>query len=201
MDPKAKPLDLAAYAAIRGVSKVAVHKAVTSGRLKGCLVYDARGRAKIADVELAHQEWAAHTQQRVDHEPLTDAPVQASLREREKPKPKPSKAPVLSDVPDYHESRARREAAEARRAGALAEIAELDAAERRGDLVPVDQARSDVTAVFASLRTKLLAIPSRVAQRLPGQTGRDAAAIVESLVRETLEDMAEIRLGEAEEKA
>lgn len=207
------PMDLSEYAKRRGVSKVAVSKAVASGRLRASVVRDDRGNPKIGDVDLADQEWAEKTRPRVDNRPTKPPPVSEQARKKPSPRAEPRHAPapapapekhaslVQASTPDYHESRAIREAAEARRAVALAEMAELDAAERRGDLVPVDQARSDVESLLASLRTKVMAIPSRVAQRIAGDQGRRASAIVEELVREALEDMAEIRLGEAEEKA
>lgn len=54
----AKPLALSEYAKRRGVSHEAVRKAVAAGRLKECLV-TVRGKAKIADPDLADREWVA----------------------------------------------------------------------------------------------------------------------------------------------
>lgn len=192
------PLSLTAYARRRGVSAVAVSKAVASGRLSASVVRDERGAPKIGDVELADREWTANTRPRIDH-PAEAAPPAAAER---KPRPRSAAAPpappapraASGGVPDYHESRARREAAAARRESALADVAELDAEERKGELVSVDEARADVIEMFSIVRTKLLGIPSRVAQRLP-HVATEVVPVVDDLLREALEELAE----EAEE--
>lgn len=58
-----------AYSRHRGCTLRAVQEAITAGRLRRCLVRDAKGAEKIADAALADEEWAATT--RSDHRPLT----------------------------------------------------------------------------------------------------------------------------------
>ena len=168
---KPKPLSLRAYAKRKGVSPEAVSKAITSGRLKESVVR-VRDQPKIADPELADREWEANTQPRVDHQ---RAPVP------------PADGPV-GDVPDYFDSRAKREAAAARREFALADLAEIEVAERREELVPVEDVESRLVAVFSQCRNKLLGVPSRARQQDPGLT-MPQIALFESLIREALEDL------------
>lgn len=79
---------------------------------------------------------------------------------------------------------------EARLMAAKAELAEIDVAERRGELIPVDQARADVMDRFATVRTKILGVPSRVAQRLP-RLASEIVPILEELLREALAELAD----------
>lgn len=165
-------MSLRAYARRRGVSPEAVSKAVADGRLRAAVVRDARGAPKIADPELADREWDGNTRPRIDHAP--------------------SAPPAADDIDDadYHAARARREVAAARREAALAEMAELDLAERRGELIPVDQARADVFDKFTIVRTRLLGVPTRVAQRLPA-IAADVVPVIDELLREALEELAD----------
>jgi phage terminase Nu1 subunit (DNA packaging protein) len=86
-------------------------------------------------------------------------------------------------------SRARREAAAARREGALADLAEMDVLERRGDLIPAADARAQVIDRYTVVKTKILGVPSRVAQRLP-HVARADVAVIEDLLREALIELA-----------
>ena len=169
------PLSLRAYAKRRNVSAEAVSKAITAGRLRESVVQVGR-QPKIADPELADREWEANTRPRVDRPPPAPAPLA----------PAPDD---VANVPDYFVSRARREAAAARREAAQAELSELEVAERKGELVSVAKAREDVIAKFTIVRTRMLGVPSRVAQRLP-HVAVEVVPIVEELVREALEELA-----------
>ena len=83
---------------------------------------------------------------------------------------------------------------EARLMAAKAEIAEIDAAERRGEVISVEQARADVFDKFTTVRTKILGVPSRVAQRLP-RLAPEVVPVLEELLREALTELAD---GDAE---
>lgn len=197
------PISLTAYAKRRGVSPVAVSKAVASGRLSASVVRDERNAPKICDPELADREWTANTRPRIDHPPsVPRAPADMGSAPRSEPapdvqaatsRPRPPRAPAgpqpLDDIPDYNESRARREAAAARKEVAHADIAELDAAERKGELVSVADARADVIDRFAIVRTRLLGIPSRVAQRMP-TVAAEVVPVLDELLRDALEELA-----------
>ena len=182
-------MTLTAYAARRGVSVKAVSKAVASGRLASSIVRDKHGAPKIADPEVADREWQENTRSSIDRPPLV--PVPEGEHEECAPAPRPD------DVPDYHESRARREAAAARREAALAELAERELAVHKGTLIDAAQARADVIGIFTIVKTRLLGIPSRVAQRLP-HLAAEVVPLLDELLREALEDLADGR-GAADE--
>lgn len=168
-----KPTSLRAYARRRGVSAEAVSKAVESGRLRASVV-TVGGQPKIGDVDLADREWQANTRPRIDHAPPPTITVIP---------------PVDQEVPDYNVSRALREAAAARREAALADMAEIEVAELRGELVNVAEARADVIAKFTVVKTKLLGIPARLAQRLP-ELAAEVVPVADELLREALEELA-----------
>jgi hypothetical protein len=172
-----KPTSLRAYARLRGVSPEAVSKAVMSGRLKESVVI-VGGQPKIGDVGLADREWEANTQ------PRADLPLPSSS-----PKPPDDEAPPAPGVPPYNVSRAIREAAAARRENALADMAEIERDELRGELVSVDEARATVIDKFTVVKTKILGVPTRVAQRLP-QFAVEVVPVVDELLREALEELA-----------
>lgn len=189
------PLSLTAYAKRRGVSAVAVSKAVAAGRLSASVVRDERGAPKIGDVDLADREWSANTRTRIDHPP--PAPVRTPDAQRRRPQaaPEPSSAldPYrvgLDDVPDYNTSRAKREAAAARRESATADLTELDLAERRGELVGAGAARAEVIERFTIVKTRILGVPTRVAQRLP-HVAVEVVPVLDELLREALEELAD----------
>lgn len=79
---------------------------------------------------------------------------------------------------------------EARLMAAKAEMAELDAAERRGELISTARARADVMDRFATVRTKILGVPSRVAQRMPTMATQ-IVPVLEELLREALAELAD----------
>ncbi len=166
----AKPTSLRAYARRRGVSVEAVSKAVTAGRLRESVVI-VGGKPKIADIELADREWTANTRPRVDH-PVATAPALEAV-----------------DVPDYNESRALRESHAARREAALADLAEIEVAEKRDELVPVDEARAFMVDKFTTVKTLILGVPTQVAQRLP-HLAAEVEPVVAELVRAVLEELA-----------
>jgi phage terminase Nu1 subunit (DNA packaging protein) len=160
-----KPMSLRQYAKRRTppVSPEAVSKAITDGRLVKSVVRDERGAPKISDAELADQEWAANT--RI-----------------------PPVAPDEAQTAALLASRTTREAAEARRASAQAELAEIELEEKRGQLIDRDEARGDVIKAFSLVKTKLLAIPSQVGQELP-ELADQVVPLVEKLIREALDEL------------
>lgn len=162
------PISLRAYAKLRGVSPEAVSKAVSTGRLRESVVM-VGGAPKIADPAAADREWEANTQQRVD-QPAAAAP---------------------RDPPEYIAHRTAREGAAARRELAQAKLAELELAEREGKLISLDDARRDVMERYTLVRTRLLGVPTRLAQRMPELAGGEVAQLIDELLREALEELAD----------
>lgn len=181
---KAQPMSLRAYAKRCGVSPESVSKAVADGRLQESVVR-VGGAPKIADPDLADREWEANTRKRVDRRgpsagpPLAveDSSAMAAGSEAE-------------ELANYYVSRARREAAAARREDALADLAEMDVLERRGELIPAAAARAQVIDRYTVVKTKILGVPSRVAQRLP-HVARADVAVIDDLLREALIELAD----------
>lgn len=180
----AKPTSLRAYAKRRGVSAEAVSKAIAAGRLRGSVVL-VDGQPKIADVDLADREWDANTRPRID-QPTSSRP--AAMKGRRPSADDDDDVDLPPDVPPYKVSRARREAAAARREEALANIAEMEAAEKSEELVPFEEARSYIIDKFNVVKTRFLGVPSRVAQRLP-LVAAEVEPVVDELIREVLEEL------------
>ena len=184
-------ITLKAYAARRGVSAMAVSKAVATGRLNASVVRDHHGNPKIADPDLADVEWSANTRRRVDVQPSSRPAVQpASSSEVAKPATPvaPRRADLPDGVPTYHVSQAVRAAAAARREAAQADLAELELAERQGKLVDADVAHADITAHISMAKARLLGVPIRVAQEAPDVASR-IVPIVDRCIREALEEL------------
>ena len=196
-----QPLSLTAYAKRRGVSAVAVSKAVKRGRLRESVV-TVDGQPKIADPELADREWAENTRQRGDQATRPD--VEAATPEPEAPKPerpepvRPSQsdgavrqrrpAGLPDSVPPFNVSQAVRAQAAARREAAAADRAELELAQRRGELVDVASVRAEVIARYSLVKTKLLGVPSDLAQRLP-HLATEVVPMAKALIRKALEEL------------
>lgn len=159
MATKPKPLSLRAYAKLRKCTVEAVSKAVAAGRLRESVVRIA-GQPKISDPARADLEWEQNTK------------VRAERTE-----------PVPRDLPEYFQSRARRETTQA-------ELAALELAERQGRLIDTETARRDVMEKFAILKTRILGVPRRVAQRLP-EVATIVVPILDGLLREALEELAD----------
>lgn len=212
----ADPISLTDYAKRRGVSTVSVSKAVARGRLSASVGRTDRGQPTIVDADLADREWLANTRPRilsrtpprlpdpplVEEKPGQVAADAPNLRQRT-PSPKQSgdenssklvvdagASPAADTVPDYHVSHAIREAAAARREAAQAEIAELDLAERKGELVEVEEARSAMISKFTIVRTLILGVPSRAAQRMP-MVATELVPVLDELLREALSELAD----------
>lgn len=196
-------MSLTEYAKRRGVSAVAVSKAVARGRLSASVARDERGQPKIADPELADREWEERTRKRVDMPPRAviatprTVPPQRDESADDSDGWDDSEAIAANEAPDsglpgnippYHRSQAVKAYHSARKEAAAADIAEIDLAERRGQLVDAAGARQDVENAYTLVRTRLLGVPSQVAQRLPHLAG-EVVPVVDALLREALEEL------------
>lgn len=171
-----KAASLAALGRRLGVSRVAVLKAVRGGRLRRSLVW-VKGKAKIADLELAAQEWEANTD-------LSEAPATVQMQAHQR-QAAAAREPGESLVSPLVEASARERAAKAK-------LAELEYARRSGELIPAAEAEARWVEIVTRSRTKLLGLPSKAKQRLPHLTAVDMKAL-DRLVREALEDLADGR--------
>ena len=88
-------------------------------------------------------------------------------------------------APDYAAERARY-------IRARADLAEMEAAQRRGSLIAAEDIEAAWIAVLALLRTRLLALPDRLAPLVHEQTTvGDTRNLIRATVREVLDDLAE----------
>ena len=100
------------------------------------------------------------------------------------PEIKESKKNVVTneDVPSFNESRAKREAM-------MARLAEIDVEEREKLLVPSEEVKNAWIQLVTIAKTKVLGIPTKAKQRIP-DLDKGAMALLDEIVRETLEDLA-----------
>lgn len=173
--PPSAPLSLRDYAKHRGVSAMAVSKAVKGGRLSKSVVR-VNGQPKISNPELADQEWDATTD-------LSKAP--GYVRERAAARANGHQ----EGPPELHDGMSLAEASAAEKYWA-AKLKEQQFRERSGELVEVKEVAQKLVDTFTSCRTKLLGVPSRVRQALP-ELPVTSVAVIEDLIREALEELAQ----------
>jgi len=88
-------------------------------------------------------------------------------------------------APDYAAERARF-------IRARADLAEMEAEEKRRSLIAADQIEAAWIAVLALLRTRLLALPDRLApQAFEQSTVGDTRTLIRAAIREVLDDLAQ----------
>jgi hypothetical protein len=182
------PITLTAYASRRGVSPKAVSKAIAAGRLTASVTRDQHGAPKISDPDLADREWEANTRARAEY--AAPAPADpAETTGAAPPPPRSAPAATSPELAEYYAHRSAREAEAARRERLQADLAELTLAERRGEMIPVAQARRDVMERYATVKTRLLGVPRGLAQQLP-HLAAEVVPVVDALLREALEELA-----------
>lgn len=94
-------------------------------------------------------------------------------------------------LPDHPTIEADYNAAKARREQALAELAEIELAVKKGELVPADQIQEAWTSIAYNIRTILLGLPSRIAGGVAGAaTTQEISAAAMNVVREALYEIA-----------
>lgn len=86
---------------------------------------------------------------------------------------------------DYHQARTRREAA-------LAQLAELELATKRNELIPADAVQQCWEGMIGRMRGKMLNLPGRLAAAVPTcQTQQEIEREAMLLIRECLYELAE----------
>jgi phage terminase Nu1 subunit (DNA packaging protein) len=91
-------------------------------------------------------------------------------------------------------------AATLRERTARAELIELETAKKRRELVPVAAVSARWEKIAVALRNEMLALPTRARQRLPHLSTADVM-VLDALIREALEGLADRRGGAAPEGA
>jgi hypothetical protein len=136
----------------------------------------------------ARQKAAAQVQEVVEQKPVQRRAERKRVMVVDQP-PESVPAGRIGDdeLPEYNESRKR---SEFERANLL----ELERKQKEGLLLPAEQVQKVWANSVAIVKTKLLAVPSRLRQRIPHLT-LEEIAIAEELIRESLEELSE---GEAD---
>ena len=150
----AKLISISAYAKRRGVTPQAVRKAANSGRIS--LVHGQ------VDAKRADREWTRNTW------PAGHGGQNAGTR---RPRQAKSRSDGGQEGVTFSSARARRE-------HALADLAELELARKRGDLVSLAEIKAEVFAYNRRARDMLLAIPDRLAPRLVGLDEVEAHKVI-----------------------
>ena len=183
----ADPISLREYSRRRGVSAKSVVVAVQSGRLSASVVHTASG-PKIGDPELADREWASNTD-------LTRAPGYVKAREAARESPpdfegQASAAAAASRPPAQAAPTMSLGDASALAMEWKAKLSELEYLERSARLVDAESVEARFVDAITKCRTKLLGVPSKMKAARPSMS-RDDLVVLDRLIRETLEDVAE----------
>lgn len=179
---KVKLMTQAEYATHRGVSAVAVHKAVKAQRIS---TIDGKIDPAVADIQ-----WQANTRPRAVRPPVSEPPASStgSLPAQQQHPPSPAGEPV----DDYWVSRARREAAEA-------QIAEMKRSEIEGTLMRTDALRQAWSKRIAATRDALLQIPARMAPVLAAELDMERVAVLlEDELRQALAELSRDPMSEVD---
>ena len=180
MTKEDKGLSIRAYAAHRkklglhGGSPWSVKKALRDGRI------NKNQHGKI-NPETADREWEENTNpaQRRDHKKLSE---QATARRKEQS----TGGGEQPDVPPYSQSRAVKEAYQAR-------LSRLIYEEKKGSLVNVDEVKFEAFRRARMARDQILAVPDRVAPILAAEDDEDRIQeILESELRDALEVLSNV---------
>jgi len=140
----------------------AITRAIKEGRVKTKMSVTGK---EMIELEGLREHWALTTQTRINGGKVAD------------------QSPTDKSIPDYNESRARTEFLKA-------ELLELERAEKEKELVSAREIALKWGEVVAIARTKILGVPSKAKQRIP-DFPQDAFVILEDIVREALEDVAD----------
>lgn len=166
-------LSISAYARHRGVSHVAVLKAIKAGRIEK----EPDGTINSVKADAA---WARNTNQAQKRKPTTatEPPRQEQHREQS-PEPQaemPAGQPVVSNGPSFAQSRAIKEAYNAR-------LAKLAYEEKSSALVRTDNVKVAWFNTLRVLRDRALNLPDRLAPLLAAETD---PKIIRDLLEEEL---------------
>lgn len=170
-------MNLTAYAAhrkakgLRGTSHVGVLKAINSGRLMPPAV-ERKGRGWEINPELADQQWSDATH-----------PAERGTGHHRGKEPAVRRQEI--DIPQGVPPRA---VSESVLAAVKAKRETIALRKDEGLLLPREQVEKAWANAVTIARTKILAIPTRARQRIP-HLSLEEVAILEELIRETLEDL------------
>jgi hypothetical protein len=175
-------MSMTEYAAHRGVSHVAVHKAIKAGRIS---TINGKIDPKVADIQ-----WAQNTRPRAAKRPNRDQDATAATAPAALDAVPPMAAPAVPPLgaaddrdDDYWTARAKRERAEAA-------ISEMKRAEMEGKLIRTDAVRAAWAKRITLARDALLQIPHRLAPVLAAESDMERVAqLLEDELRNALAEL------------
>lgn len=172
-------MNVTAYARHRGVSHVAVLKAIKAGRI----VKEADGTIDPAKADAA---WKQNTNQAQQRKPKDEEKKPAPHVAAELPV---NNAPATNSGPSYAQSRAFKEAYNAR-------LAKLEYEEKSGALVRTDSVKVAWFNVLRVLRDRALNLPDRMAPLLAAETDpKIVRELLDTELRQILNDVADTTAG------
>lgn len=174
-----KSLALTAYARHRGVSHVAVLKAIKAGRIQ-------KNSDGTIDVAKADAAWARNTNQAQQRKPAKhSAPQRQQTRNHVDAESGAGGTTPINNGPDFAQSRAVKEAYNAR-------LAKLEYEEKSGALVRVDSVKVAWFNVLRVLRDRMLNLPARLAPMLATETdAKRVRELLDTELRQILNDAAD----------
>ena len=151
------------------------------------------------------------TQQAADFFGVTYVTMRNWLKQSDAPPPlDPNTKPLVYDSAALVQFRIRKSSSSHRKGGdlvtadeahrrketALAELRELELAEKRGEVIPLDDIEDALAARESNMRARLLAIPTTVAMLLEGMTADERRKVIADAVAEALEELAALPVTE-----
>lgn len=178
-----------------GVSDTAVHKAIKAGRVTIAGRTETSNRPLVAWPQV-QTDWMANSDtQKRSHvgskgsprraaDPAPEVPLAVSSRPDEAPAPEvpADAAPAKSAGPSYAQSRAVREAYQAR-------LAKLEFEQKSGKLVDADEVKVAWFKHIKAAQTRIMGVPAACKTRVP-DLPLVVVATIEAVVREVMEDLA-----------
>lgn len=96
------------------------------------------------------------------------------------------------------EEQANKAIEDARKSRAQADLAEMKAAEMRGQLIPADQVQDAIHSAVKIMQTRLLAVAAKVAPRVGAKDVAQAEKVINEEVCEALEALGRIKVDASE---
>lgn len=182
-------------------SRSGLYRAKGLGLLRDYLRPGGKGGADLLELEpeglpTLRQWWASVNRQQINSPPIPDGPAPAGAATV------PAMAPDAEAVAAVAQGLAqlvaglpedqipRIDVSRERREHYAAELARLEALQRRGDLLPADQVKAAAFAHYREIRDALMQLPHRVAPELVGLDVRGAHRVLDEEIRRLLQRLA-----------
>jgi hypothetical protein len=186
-------MSLRGYARHRGCRLSAIQRAIARGQIEKT----PEGKIDSEAADRRWEEWAAAkaARRKSPDSPLFDACPGLEAFDPNEPMPMiPNETRTPQKPPEPREQRVSESEARRRKEVALATIRELEAAERAGSVIPVDQVEAAWSDVRVRIKTAVLRLPEKCAPKLVGLAdAREARLILhaecEAILRNLSDDI------------